>query len=261
MSYGVGGMRLARFEAFPYGRGGAKIAATLLLFMAPADSVSTHEAPDLRLFFSWALLVGGFGYVAVFLCGRATPFESGDNRWNDWLGVALSGPAVFFLATRHTLAPFSAGARRAVWWNGCRFGLPFFAGLHWEYLGSTTGANFSLTARQLAHLNAPSRIALAIGIGIALAVTALCLREARKAGILGRYLGAFGSLLGALSLTTFALGPRYYVHIHHYFWSLCLLPFLRFRHPVCVVMQGLLTGVFVEGAARYGLSPIWILRQ
>jgi hypothetical protein len=57
------------------------------------------------------------------------------------------------------------------------------------------------------------------------------------------------------------LGDRYYLHIHHYFLALCLLPFVRFRHPVCVVTQGLLAGVFVEGAARYGLSPIWILRH
>jgi hypothetical protein len=194
------------------------------------------------------------------LCGRATPFESGDNRWNDWLGVALSGPTLFFLATQHTLSPSSAGVLPAICRNGLGFTLPFFAGLHWEYLGSSTGANFSLTAHQLAHLNSASRVALGIGLAIAAAVTALCLREARKAGILGRYLAAFGSLIGALTLTTFVLGPRYYLHIHHYFWSLCLLPFLRFRHPVCVGMQGLLAGVFVEGAARYGLSPIWILR-
>ena len=226
---------------------------------SPPTPTLEHPLRDVRAWFFCGLLPLGFGYVAMHLCGRATPFESGDNRWNDWLGILLSGPALYLLGARHTLVEFAKPIYRGMIWNVLGFGVPFFAALHWEYLGQSTGANFSLTAHQLAHLNRPSQIALFVGLVIAAGMTTLCILQARKAGFLGRYLGAFAALIGSLAAVTACLGPRYYLHIHHYFWSLCLVPFVRFRHPLCVVVQGMLVGIYVEGASRYGLSPIWIL--
>jgi len=231
--------------------------------MSPeSDSERAASDPfDSRLLLTWLLLTGGFGYVAIFLCGRTTPFESGDNLWNDWLGVTLSAPAIYLFGTRHTLPPFRAENLRAVFGSSAGFGLLFFASLHWEYVGRLSGANFSLTAYQLTHLNLASKVALGLGVGIAGGMTAWCVREGRKASFLGSYLACFFALLGALTVVSYALRAHHSVHIHHYFWSLCGIPFVRFRHPLCVVMQGFLAGVFVEGAARYGLSPIWILHQ
>jgi hypothetical protein len=200
----------------------------------------------------------GFAYVAMILCGRATPFMSGDNVWNDWLGVLLSGPTLYLLGTRHTLLPFGENPKRAVLWNGLGFGLPFFAALHWEWIGKLTNANFSLTARQLSHLNVNSKIALAIGFGIAAAITSLCLREARREEILTPYLLSFAALIATLAGITSAFGKSYHVHIHHYFLTLCLIPFVRFRHPLCFATQAILAGVYVEGSSRWGLSPIWL---
>jgi hypothetical protein len=207
---------------------------------------------DTGLLFFWALLIAGFGYVAMVLCGRATPFASGDTSWNDWMGVALSGPALYLFGTRHTLVSPR---------NMVGFCLPFFAGLHWEYVGRITGANFSLTGEQLAHLNRPSQIALICGILVTVAIGALCLYEARKARILGRYVTAIVCLPLAITAISIILGPDYTIHIHHYFWALCLLPFVRFGHPACAVTQGMLAGIYVEGAARYGLSPVWVFHS
>jgi hypothetical protein len=145
----------------------------------------------------------------------------------------------------------------AVLWNIAGFDLLFFAGLHWEYVGHATGASFSLTARHLTHLNTASKIAVTVGLVIAASVIAICLREALRAKILAPYLGSFAALIGTLVAITVALGPRYHVHIHHYFFSLALLPFVRFRQPVCFIAQAILAGVYVEGATRWGLSPIW----
>jgi hypothetical protein len=173
----------------------------------------------------------------------------------------LSAPALYLFAARHTLLEFTTPLGRPLRWNLCGFALPFFVAMHWEYVGQCTGANFSLTARQLSHLNRPSQILLATGILIAAAITALCVREARRAGFLGRYLACLAGLIGTLVAITAMLGPHYYVHIHHYFWSLCLIPFVRFRNVTCLVTQGALTGIFLEGAARYGLAPIWIFHR
>ena len=213
--------------------------------------------PDWRCGYWCALLALGFAYVAMVLCHRSTPFASGDNQWNDWLGVMLSGPTLYLLATRHTLRPFGEQGVASLLWNIAGFGLPFFAALHWEYVGQITGASFSLTSRHLTHLNAASKIAVAVGLVIAASIMALCLREARRARILATYLASFAAFIGALVAVTVALGPRYHVHIHHYFFSLALLPFVRFRHPVCFITQAILAGVYVEGASRWGLSPIW----
>ena len=108
----------------------------------------------------------------------------------------------------------------AVLWNVAGFGLLFFAALHWEYVGQITGASFSLTSRHLTHLNTASKIAVAVGLVIAASITTLCLREARRARMLAPYLASFATLIGALVAVTVALGPRYHVHIHHYFFSL-----------------------------------------
>src|SRR5262249_8205483 len=156
------------------------------------------------------LLATGFAYVTMVLCGRSTPFESGDNRWNDWLGVMLSAPALYLFAMRHTLLAFGGPLSRMLRWNVLGFVLPYFVPLHWEYVGKYSGANFSLTARQLAHLNRPSQIALAVGAIIFLSITALCLREAQKAGYFLKYLGTFLGLVGAIAAVTLLMGPDYH---------------------------------------------------
>ncbi|MEI7939590.1 MAG: hypothetical protein WCK27_23145 [Verrucomicrobiota bacterium] len=223
----------------------------------PAENAAASIHADWRCAYWCALLALGFAYVAMILCHRSTPFASGDNQWNDWLGVMLSGPTLFLLSTRHTLRPFGEQPVTAVLWNVAGFGLLFFAALHWEYVGQLTGASFSLTSRHLTHLNTASKIAVAVGLVIAVSVITICLREAFRARILVSYLASFAALIGTLVAITVMLGPRYHVHIHHYFFSLALLPFVRFRQPVCFITQAILAGVYVEGATRWGLSPIW----
>ncbi len=76
--------------------------------------------------------------------------------------------------------------------------------------------------------------------------------------MLGTYLLSFAGLASILVAVTFALGREYHIHIHHYFLALCLLPFVRFQHPACLVAHAIPTGVYVEGASRWGLDPVWI---
>lgn len=173
----------------------------------------------------------------------------------------LSGPTLYMLATRHTLLPFEQKPLHAAAWNILGFGLPFFIALHWEYAEKITGASFSLTADHLSHLSTASKVAIVVGLTIAVAITALCIRKAYRLKILAPYLGSFAALVVTLIIITLALGPRYHVHIHHYFLTLCLVPFVRFRHPICLVTQAMLLGAYVEGASRWGLSPIWILSR
>jgi len=47
------------------------------------------------------------------------------------------------------------------------------------------------------------------------------------------------------------------VHIHHYFLFGIFVPWLRFRHPVCVVCQAICASIAVEGVATWGMDPMW----
>lgn len=213
---------------------------------------------DLRCLYWCGLLVLGFAYVAMFLCGRPLPFASGNNPWGDWLGVLLSAPTLYLLAARHTLREPGPSLARAVLWNGPVYAGSFFAALHWEWAGKITHANFSLTVDQLSRLDLRGKIAGAVGLAVFAAMAGLCLREARREGILGSYLLSFAGLASIVAGVTWALGRDYHLHVHHYFLALGLLPFVRFRHPACLVTQAILTGVYVEGACRWGLDPVWI---
>jgi hypothetical protein len=216
---------------------------------------------DSRAAFFCALLPLGFIYVAVVLCHRANPFASLHDPWGDWLGVTLSGPALFLFAAQYVLKPLSSlGALRTLLHYGAGYLLPFFAGLHWEYIGRISGANFSLTARQLSHLSFADVTMLIVGAVVFIGMSAICLREAQRAGTLSRYLGAFFGLIAVLIVLTLLLGPSYHVHIHHYFWALCLTPFVRFPNPACTVVQAFLVGAYVEGASRWGFGAIWNLQ-
>ena len=141
--------------------------------------------------------------------------------------------------------------------HGAVYVLAFFAGLHWEYIGQYSGANFSLTSRQLSHLKTADVTMLIVGAVVFIGMTAICVRAAYRTRILGRYLAAFAGLILGLVVVTALLGPSYHVHVHHYFWALCLAPFVRFPNPACLVMQAFLVGTYVEGASRWGFGAIW----
>ena len=212
---------------------------------------------DARAAFFCALLPIGFIYVAAVLCHRAIPFASRNDPWGDWLGVTLSGPALFLLAAQHVLP--ATRPIRTLLIHGAVYALAFFAGLHWEFIGQYSGAKFSLTSSQLSHLKTADVAMLIVGAVVFVGMTAICVRAAHRARILARCLAASAGLILGLVVVTALLGPSYHVHIHHYFWALCLAPFVRFSNPACLIMQAFLVGTYVEGASRWGFGAIWNL--
>jgi hypothetical protein len=57
------------------------------------------------------------------------------------------------------------------------------------------------------------------------------------------------------------VGQRYYFHWHHWAAGLMLSP-LAHTHSLAwtLLLQGLCTGNFIEGAARWSCAPLWHLR-
>ena len=63
-------------------------------------------------------------------------------------------------------------------------------------------------------------------------------------------------ILGLIILVLASRIPGLVLRIHHYFAALVLLPGTAFQTRYCLVYQGILLGMFLEGAARWGFDSI-----
>ena len=107
----------------------------------------TGRGPFLRellWYAAWlALVVGGYKYVAGVLCGRGNPFLSGNGLWDFVVVFGLSSH-FYYLGPSRNWRPAETSAWAILSWNGLCYVLPFFLALHWEYIGSALGVQFSL---------------------------------------------------------------------------------------------------------------------
>ena len=77
----------------------------------------------------------------------------------------------------------------------------------------------------------------------------------RREGRLIKYLGIYAAFGTGLLVFTFAL-KEMSVRIHHYILALLLLPGTKVGTRPSLVYQGLLLGLFVNGAARWGFASL-----
>lgn len=80
------------------------------------------------------------------------------------------------------------------------------------------------------------------------------IRVIRKTGWLGHYL--FWYVIGGLLVLVLSQLPGLSIRIHHYFIALVLLPGTAFPTRLSAIYQGLLLGLFCNGAAAYGFDSI-----
>ena len=215
------------------------------------------ELRDARPWALTALLVLGFDYVAVVLCGRTNPFQSGNPGHWDIAFVVLTAPVFYLLAATRTIKPFRRPWGPVLFRNGLLYALPFFIALHWEMIGDIFGANFSLNARSLTRMNARDAFAFVLAIALIGAAVGWHLHRARKERILVWYCGAFLCMLALIAAITFVLRDTHTIHIHHYTIGGLFALFWRFNHPISASFQGFFLGMYVEGIARWGRDPNW----
>ncbi|KAF8454214.1 hypothetical protein BGX38DRAFT_1115959, partial [Terfezia claveryi] len=77
----------------------------------------------------------------------------------------------------------------------------------------------------------------------------------RREGRLLKYLGMYATFGTGLLIFTFAL-KEMSVRIHHYILAILLLPGTKLGTRPSLVYQGLLLGLFVNGAARWGFASL-----
>lgn len=99
--------------------------------------------------------------------------------------------------------------------------------------------------------------ALVALIVICLVVTALVInqiRVIRKTGWLLHYLQWY--VIGALALIVLAFLPGLQFRLHHYFAAIIIIPITAFPTRPSAVYQAFCLGMFLNGAAKFGLDSI-----
>ena len=65
------------------------------------------------------------------------------------------------------------------------------------------------------------------------------------------------SLVGFVLLLTFVIFPIKDFHLHHWFITLILVTLSAHPNWFVTALNGVVSGIFVEGCARWGLDPVW----
>ncbi len=215
-------------------------------------------ACDARFYFWAMLLLGGFLYVYVVLCGRTMPRTLHHRAYMEILKLLISAPILFYLSPRYALQPFVEDCRRALTWNVLGFALPYFIALHFFYLQKIHVVNYSLTASDFQRMPFVAIIVFSILGLVILLLAGYHMYLAQQEGVLLRYMFILFAAIGLIAAITWAVRSHHHLHIHHYFLAGFFIPFTRFRNPVSVVCLGLSAGVYVEGISEWGMDPIWV---
>lgn len=162
-------------------------------------------------------------------------------------------PACFFALTiyrtsvRRTLTGLTAQVEKTVLWLGA-----FWVGALSNYTLSAIPIQ-RLTPHDLEQ-QPGAKLALAIILAVIAAIVAGQAYHFHTEGRLRRFLLLYAVLGAALALL--ALLPGLHLRLHHYVIALLLLPGTDMQTRPSLLYQGLLLGLFVNGAARWGFASV-----
>ncbi|KAL6302145.1 hypothetical protein BKA93DRAFT_900915 [Sparassis latifolia] len=195
----------------------------------------------------WCIVCIGFWHVALFSQPMATPPPL-DQAFGAFLPSLFIAYAFWRLAFRFTLPAFrNAPIEAAVWYLA-----PYWAGVLTNITTDKIPIN-TLTATTLR--TEPGAIpALVIILVILLCIVINQVRVIRKTGWLPYYLGWY--VTGGLTALVVALLPGLQFRLHHYILAMVLIPGTAWPTRASAVYQGFLLGMFLNGAAAWGLASI-----
>ncbi|KAH6686397.1 LCCL domain-containing protein [Plectosphaerella plurivora] len=151
------------------------------------------------------------------------------------------------MGIRRTLKGLTAQVEKTVLWLGAC------------WVGALT--NYTLDFIPISRLTAHdlqqqpgAKAALAIIVIVLFCIVCVQVWFFRQEGRMIKYLKLYALLLGGilLSLTL----PELNLRIHHYILAMLLLPGTSMQTRPCLLFQGLLVGLFINGIARWGFDPV-----
>lgn len=201
------------------------------------------------------LIVSTIGFWTVILAANP-PWHGGSPDANAEIisqGLGRYLPCFFGLmfiyriATEYQLGDCRANLARAVLWA-----VPFYLGILENY----TFGYIPVDRLIISDLNTQAGAWTAFII-IACIVTAIVARQAYVIAALGYFWPYIGLYVGmAIGLVLLGMIPHVTLRIHHYILALIFIPGTFPRTGLSYVYQGLLVGLFVAGASRWGFDPI-----
>lgn len=199
------------------------------------------------IFTFWSLVCIGFWHVTLFSQPRASPPPISD-AFGDFLPSLFICYAFWRLAFRFTLPTFSKAPIEATVW----YLAPFWAGVLTNLVTDKIPID-RLTSSDL-HKQRGAITALVIIVLIVTAIVFNQVRVIRKTGWLPYYLGWY--IVGGLITMVLALLPGLEFRLHHYVLAMALIPGTAFPTRLSAIYQGFLLGMFLNGAAAFGLDSI-----
>jgi hypothetical protein len=200
--------------------------------------------------FFFSVFTGAFAHVGL---ASDPPYHVGtadlvSNILGKFLPAAFCAFVIYrYMGVHRALTGLTAQIEKTILWLG---------GLWFGAL-----SNYTLDWIPIQRLNAHdlkqqpgAKLALAI---IVIMLSLIVVKQVfffRREGRLIRYLGLYGTFLGAIliSLTLPGLSLR----IHHYILALLLLPGTSMQTRPALLYQGILVGLFINGIARWGFDSV-----
>lgn len=207
-----------------------------------------------------ALLLAAGHMIAVGLvCARSNPLFSPAGSYGSILILLAAAPLLGWGCCRETVGRLETAAdfgkpRNLVFCGVALLFSAFGVTRHWE------AVRFSLKPADLTGAAWPVLTVFCCGLLLLSVLLALHLREAARRGELHRYLGALAGVAGLPAAVTLLLYRTHYLHLHHYAWSLMLIPFFRYRQWWSRLPQAALLGIFIDGVASWGVETLWYPR-
>lgn len=219
-------------------------------------------------------MVAGFSFVARITEKRANPFKCRSDTYTHVTRLMISVPIVYLLGPIRALyyvssdndddddisSPHHSSRLAAISFN-ILFLFSFFVGIQFTYLDyimmfRTAGDKFGSPSLWKTYTKRELMLIIPLALGILL-VVAFQVYLISVQGLLVWY-GVFYLLVTlGLVVPTVILRKSYYLHLHHYVIFGILIPFFAFPYKISVIFLGLMTGIYVEGIARWGMSGIW----
>lgn len=196
----------------------------------------------------WCLVCIGFWHISLFSQPQSTPPDL-SAAFGTFLPALFIAYVFWRLAFRFTLPLYAkAPIEYMVWYLG-----PYWVGvLSYITLEAAIPIN-RLTSSDLTKRSG-AITALVVIVIIVVVLVLNQVRVIRKTGWLPYYAGWY--VVGGLVVLVLALLPGLEIRVHHYIIAMVLIPGTAFPTRLSAIYQGLLLGLFLNGAAAYGFDSI-----
>jgi hypothetical protein len=195
----------------------------------------------------WCLVCIGYWHVVLFSQPQSNPPPL-DTAFGTFLPVLFIAYAFWRVAFRFTLPAFAKLPFESAVWYLATFWAGVLANITLDKIPIETLTGASLQKE------GGAVTALVIIVIVVAVIVINQVRIIRKTGYLPYYLG--WHIAGALVAVVLASLPGLVFRLHHYIIAMALMPGTGFPTRPSAVYQGFLLGLFLNGAAAFGLASI-----